>query len=218
MVRTYVVSELRLYRDAFVQALTDTGRVEVVGSASHPADALADLRGLAPQALLLDLPTPDGPWWAGELSAVLPGLRTLVLGLAEAETEVTMWAEAGVAGYLGREACLEEVVAAIEAAVRGELPCPIGAASILLHGTAGAAVRTRLGVPLRNRSPRLTCRECEILRLVGEGLSNEQIARRLFIALATVKNHVHNILDKLGVETRIEAVYTFRRAGLVGTR
>jgi len=94
MVRIYVVSELRLYRDAFVQALTDTGRVEVVGSASHPADALADLRGLAPQALLLDLPTPDGPWWAGELSAVLPGLRTLVLGLAEAETEVAMWAEA----------------------------------------------------------------------------------------------------------------------------
>jgi two-component system, NarL family, nitrate/nitrite response regulator NarL len=214
MVRTYVVSELRLYRDAFVQALVNTGRVEVVGSASHPADAMSDLRGSAPEALLLDLPAPEGPWWASELSTVLPGLRTLILGLAQAETDLTAWTDAGIAGYLGREACLDEVVAAIEAAVRGQKPGPAGAASVLLRGPMGA-VRTRTSVPLGDHGPRLTPRECEILRLVGDGLTNDQIAGYLFIALATVKNHMHNILCKLGVERRIDAVRAFRRAGLV---
>jgi DNA-binding NarL/FixJ family response regulator len=136
----------------------------------------------------------------------------IALGLAEAEQEVITWAEAGVAGYLGREASLAELVAAIERAARGEATCSARTSAILLRRIAAGPESP---VPPWQSERHLTSRECEILQLVGQGLSNQQIARRLFIALSTVKNHMHNILEKLGVHRRTDALREIRRGGFV---
>jgi DNA-binding NarL/FixJ family response regulator len=209
MIGVYIVTEVRTYREALEQALALTGCVRIVGRAAYPCDALPELGPLAPDVVLLDL-ADEGPYWARELGEVSPDVRVIVLGVRETEEEVIAWAEAGVAGYVGLEACLRDMVAAIEGVMRGEAPCPPRTAAFLLRRIAAG--------PLENAVPasadrRLSVREGEILRLIGQGLSNQQIARCLFISLSTVKNHVHNILEKLGVHRRADAVREMRRAG-----
>jgi two-component system nitrate/nitrite response regulator NarL len=215
MTRIYIITEVRSYRDALEQALGRSGRVEVVGSAAHPVEAAGEIEALHPEVVLLDSAGPLGPQWAGELRSIVPDAGVIALGLGEAEHEVIAWAEAGVAGYLGREASLDELLSAIEGATRGEAACSPHAAAILLRRIA---VGPSAPVPAWQRERHLTAREREILNLVGQGLSNQQIAGRLFLALSTVKNHVHNILEKLEVHRRIDAVREIRRAGFVSRR
>ncbi len=212
MIRVYVVTEVRSYREALVRVLDQTGRVEIVGSAGHPADAQCDLERIEADVALLDVPGAEGPTWARALGVAAPAVRLIVLGLGEAEDEVVAWAEAGIAGYVGREACLEELLAAIEGVMRGAAPCPASTVSLLLRRiSAGPEWAVSNWAAERH----LTAREREIVRLIAQGLSNQQIARHLHIALATVKNHVHNILEKLGVHGRLEAVREVRRGGFV---
>ncbi|HEX9312737.1 MAG TPA: response regulator transcription factor [Actinomycetota bacterium] len=209
MIRIYIITEVRSYGEALGQALHGAGRVEVVGSSGHPMEALEDLVAMDVDVVLLDVPWPEGPLWAAEIRAVAPEVLVVVLGLAEAEHRMITWAQAGVAGYLGREASLEEFGEAIEGATRREPSFLPETATIRLRRIAAAA--DALSPACGQRS--LTTREREILQLVGQGLSNQQIARRLYIALPTVKNHVHNILEKLGVHRRIDAVAEVRRGG-----
>ncbi len=208
MVRTYIVAGVRPYREALAQALAGTVGVEVVGMAGHPAEALCALGPAAAHVGLLDLPGEHGPWWAAKIAGAFPAVRLILLGLEEPEHEVAAWAATGVRAYVGRDACLDEVSATIAA----------------VAATPDRSV-SRFGlepVPITPRRPwdgpsHLTTREREILLLIADGYSNEEIARHLFIALSTVKNHVHNILNKLGVHRRTDAVRRIRRAGLVRT-
>ncbi len=211
MIRVYIITEVRSYGEALGQALQGTGRVEVVGSFGHRMEALDDLTTLEVDIVLLDVPWPEGPLWAAEIRAVVPEILVVVLGLAEAEHRMITWAQAGVAGYLGREASLEEVVDAIEGVTQRQAAFLPETATIALRRIASAAQAPTPASGERS----LTTREREILHLVGQGLSNQQIARRLYIALPTVKNHVHNILEKLGVHRRIDAVTEIRRGGFV---
>jgi DNA-binding NarL/FixJ family response regulator len=208
MVRAYIVAEMRPYREALAQALASSAGVEVVGASGHPAEAMCALASVRADVGLLDLPSERGPWWAAQIASSFPALRLIVLGLEEPEQEVAVWAAAGVRAYVGRDACLDEVGATITAI----------AAAPERRGTGIRleAVRTEPRRPWEG--PRhLTVREREVLGLIADGWSNEEIGRRLFIAVPTVKNHVHNILDKLGVHRRIDAVRAIRRAGLVRT-
>src|SRR5437773_6658472 len=136
MTKIYIITEVRYYRDALEQALRRSGRVEVVGSAAHPVEAAAELGALDPEVVLIDFAGPLGPQWAGELRSIVPDAGVITLGLSEAEHEVIAWAEAGVAGYLGREASLDELLLAIEGAIRGEAACSPHAAAILLRRIA----------------------------------------------------------------------------------
>ncbi len=212
MIGTYIITEVRSYRDALEEALRRSGRVEVVGSAAHPLEAASAIEALHPDVVLLDLPGAMGPRWVGEIRSLVPDASVIALGLGEAEHEIIAWAEAGVAGYLGREASLDELLSAIEDAGRGDAACSPHAAAILLRRISAGPSTPR---PPWQRDRHITMREREILNLVGQGLSNQQIARRLFLALPTVKNHVHNILEKLEVHRRIDAVREIRRAGFV---
>jgi two-component system nitrate/nitrite response regulator NarL len=211
MVRVYIIAEVRCYRDALATALAEA-RVDVVGVAEHPLQAVSEIRALAADVALLDLPAPEGPLWVRELGEVTPSTRVLALSMGEAEHEVVTWAEAGVSGYLGRDASVQELVAAIEGSVRGEAPCHPRTAAILLRHVATGPMGERTAWQCDRH---LTPREQELVHLLGEGLSNQQIARSLCIALPTVKNHVHNILEKLGVTGRADAVRAVRRAGFV---
>ena len=120
--------------------------------------------------------------------------------MPESEQDVVACAEAGVAGYVTRDASIDDLVATIDSVVRGEALLSPTVGATLLRGVAAPAVGDRHDI-----GERLTAREWEVLDLVGEGLSNKQIAKRLEIETPTVKNHVHNILEKLDAHSRTEA-------------
>ena len=130
----------------------------------------------------------------------------VALGVADADDHVLGCAEAGVAGYVPRDASLDDLVAVIESAFRGEAICSPRIAGSLLRRIATLAAGQNGTMPLAH----LTGREREIVRLIDRGLSNKEIARDLGIEVATVKNHVHNILEKLQVRRRGEAAARMR--------
>jgi DNA-binding NarL/FixJ family response regulator len=208
MVRVLIVAEVRLYREGLAVMLDAEPNIHVAATASGADEAVRALRAQAPDVVLLDMAIPHNEWLVRALVAAVPGTRVVALAVPEVEREVLACAEAGVAGYVTRDASVEDVVAAVESAARGEVLCSPRMAATLFNRIATLALE---------RSPasiesRLTARELEILDLIDQGLSNKEIARRLTIELSTVKNHVHSILDKLNVNRRGEAVARRRAA------
>jgi DNA-binding NarL/FixJ family response regulator len=133
----------------------------------------------------------------------------VALGLRETDHDVVEWAEAGLAGFVSRDQSIGELVSAITCVARGELVCPPRIASALMSRVSmrGYGRREDSELPL---TP-LTYREREIALLVEQGLSNKEIAFRLGIQLATIKTHVHHILEKLRVRRRIQISASARR-------
>jgi DNA-binding NarL/FixJ family response regulator len=212
MVKVYLIGEVRFYRDALEEALRRSGRVEVLGSASHAFEAVEALPSLLADVAVFDMRGPGAPLWAEELGTIVPTVRLLVLGLQEAEHEIAGWTKAGVVGYLGCDASLSELIAAVESA----------AVADHAHATEAGAIHPRhgphgrpAGVSGPGEGRRVTGRQQEILHLIGRGLSNGEIAACLFISVSTVKNHVHNILEALGVSCRADAVKEIRRVGFL---
>ena len=187
--RALVVSDVGLYRDGISQLLEAAG-VEVVGDA--PDVALVDG---AMRASLAAVRSVRERW---------PECRVIVLSVSEVDGDVLRFAEAGVAGYLASDSCKGDLIAAIESVERGEAACPPRVAAALLRRVA----RLAGGPPAADSC--LTAREAEILRLIDEGLSNKDIATRLYIGVPTVKTHVHNILRKLGANRRGQAAARVR--------
>jgi DNA-binding NarL/FixJ family response regulator len=169
-----------------------------VASANACRDALSRLD---PSVLVLDAVADEALAVARSVREAPTGV--IALGITEQEPEVLAFAEVGVSAYVTREQSLDGLIAAIVAVAGGEARCTPRIAGILLRHVASlAGERERQEC----RSVHLTPREAEILSLVTSGLTNKQIARELAIELPTVKNHVHNILEKLGVCSRTQAV------------
>jgi two-component system, NarL family, nitrate/nitrite response regulator NarL len=133
------------------------------------------------------------------LAAQVPQVRVVALGVPETDGHVLACIEAGVAGYVPRDGSLETLVATLMGVDRGEVLCSPRIIGSLFRRVAELAAQPQ--PPLE----RLTVRELEILELIDQGLTNKEIARRLCIELSTVKNHVHNILEKLQVRRRADA-------------
>jgi DNA-binding NarL/FixJ family response regulator len=139
-----------------------------------------------------------------------PAQKVAVLGVREQEADVIAWAEAGAAGYVSREGSGDDLRAALEAAAAGEtVASPRMVAALLRRLNAVAHGGAAHGL---DAAATLTPREQQVARLVSEGLSNKEIAAQLCIEVATVKNHVHNILQKLDVPGRGQAA-AYLRAG-----
>lgn len=206
-VRVLLVSDVRLYRDALVRCCGRHGALRFVAAAGHRDAALEAARSgrPPPEIALIDMRTPDGPELARALGAALPGLKLVGFGLAETEDNVLAYAGAGFAGYVPRETPFDALAEALQGVARGEVRYSRRITATLLRRLAGVAV------PPGGRSRvQLTPRETEIVRLIDEGLTNRDIARRLEIGVATVKNHVHNLLEKLQVSRRGEAAARLR--------
>lgn len=210
MTRVLIVSEIRLYRDGLVRFLGRDGTLEAVGSAGSWEAAEQAIAEGRPDVALVDLSMPDAAAAIRRLLQLFPATKVVALGLTDDEGEVPDWAEVGISGYLCRDGTLEDLVRVVESAVRDELHVSDRLAAALLHRVGTLA--SRLATP--SGAAALTAREREVLRFLERGLTNKQIASRLLIEVATVKNHVHNVLEKLDAQTRGEAAAKARKLGL----
>jgi len=200
MIRVVVVTDIRLYRDGLVRHLAEQPQFEVVGSAAGTVEGIRCVEEVRPDIVLMDLTLPDCHAAVRTIGRVAPVTRVVVLAMPEEEQDLVACAEAGVAGFVPREASLAELVAAVQRAARDEVLVPPGAASALLRRVAVLAATATGPVG----SALLTPRESEIALLIDEGKSNKEIAVGLGIEVATVKNHVHHILEKLKLHRRAE--------------
>jgi two-component system, NarL family, nitrate/nitrite response regulator NarL len=207
MARVFIVAGIRLFREGLAAALEREHGFTVAGTASSADEAAVALQDGAPDVVLLDTLTPDAATAIRRIRAANPEARVVALGVPDEDERVIAWAEAGVASYLAREASLAELAEALDSLARGEAVCSPRIAAALLRRVATLAGAR----PANGAAGTLTSREREIVALIDEGLSNKEIARRLVIEVATVKNHVHNILEKLRVGTRGEAAAVVRR-------
>jgi len=208
-----IVSEVRFLRESLAEILQRAPGLRVCGQSETAAQALASAATLRPEIVLLDVAFPDGTLLAARLGAASPATSVVVLAVVETEANVLAWAEAGIAGYVPNTASVNDLALLIGQISRGEQSCPSRIAGSLLRRVA-AGVPAAATAPLP-ASP-LTPRENEILGLVGEGLSNKDIARRLGISLGTTKSHVHNLLAKLSVPRRTAAMTRVHAARLGG--
>jgi two-component system nitrate/nitrite response regulator NarL len=205
--RVFVIAEVGVYRDGLAHRLECEPECTVVGAAQDAATALGALESARPDLVLMDVASPASLDEVGAIAGAAPAAQIVALAVAEREPDVVACAEAGLAAYVPRHATVDELLATLARVREGEVSCP--------PKIAGGLFR-RLAAHGRREPPSaLTRREAEILELLGHGLSNKEIAHRLCIQVATVKNHVHNILDKLGVRGRGEAAALSRRRGLV---
>lgn len=210
--RVLVVTEIRLYRDGLAQALQRVPEVEEALTADTGRAAVRVARQSRCDVVLLDMSVLDSTATARSLLTVVPSVKILALAVPEHDFHVVACAEAGIAGYVARDASLSELIDALRAVLRGEAVCSARVTAGLLRHIAVQASTRRAGLS----PPRLTPRENDVLTLIGGGLSNKEIARSLSIEVSTVKNHVHNLLSKLGVAGRADAALAL--AGLLEDR
>jgi two-component system nitrate/nitrite response regulator NarL len=200
VVRVLIVSSVRLYREGLAQILERTDGFSVAGMHSDGRDASGHLTQFLPDVVLLDMATPESHEAAREILDLVPAIPIVALGVRDTDAEVLACAESGIAGYVTRDGSLEELITTIESAARGELVCSPRIAGSLLRRLAELAA-DRVNSAFQSH---LTTRECEIAHFIQEDLSNKEIANRLGIEVATVKNHVHNLLEKLNIHRRTE--------------
>ncbi len=210
----FIISDVRLYREGLSWNLTHEGSLEVLGASGPSASTFESLEGQAPDAIVFDITIRDGLQLARELHARLPHAKIVAFAVADIDGEIVTGAMAGISGYVHRDGSVGDLVTEVHNAVRGELHCSPRLAARLLQQVASLSLAGgKAGSALDDAGEGarvLTRRESEILGLVEKGLSNKEIARALNISFATVKNHVHHILDKLHVRRRTQVLARLR--------
>lgn len=201
-----IVSELRFLRDSLAELLSRVSGIQVCGQASTVASAMALAAAMRPAIVLLDVAFPDGMETAAGLCAALPAVNVIALGVRETEASVLAWAGAGAVGYVPNTASVDDLVSLVGQISRGEQTCPSHIAGSLLRRIASTGRSSNAAFHEASPALALTHREQEIFRLVGAGLSNKAIARRLCISLGTTKSHVHNLLGKLSLKRRTDVI------------
>ena len=200
-IRILIVTNTRMYREGLAFALERRFGFEIAGAVADVGAALASLGDVASDIVLLDTGLPRAADAIRQIHAARPDARIVAVAMVDGDERAVSFAEAGVASYVSSDASLPELIDAIEAVARGEAVASPRITADLLRRVADVSANGAAAPELL----RLTMREREILGLIQEGLSNKEIARQLVIEVATVKNHVHNILEKLHVRSRGEA-------------
>ena len=204
--RVLVVDDTRLSREGLTSLLKGEPWIAALDTAEDLATTIERLRNFGPDVILLNMATVGSLDIVGAVVGADSHACVVAIGVSGREDEVIALAEAGVAGYLLREGSRTDLVNTIQSVARGEILCPPQITAALLRRVASMAAERR---SLAARS-HLTAREHQILRLIDQGLSNRQIGQHLGIEVRTVKNHVHNILEKLQVHRRGEAAARMR--------
>jgi two-component system NarL family response regulator len=201
-----VVDDHALFRRGLQMVLDQEPDIAIVGEAADGAEAVAAAQELAPDVVLMDvrMPRRSGIEACTAIKDVVPSAKIVMLTISDEEADLYEAIKAGASGYLLKEIPIDEVASAIRAVHSGQSLISPAMASKLLTEFATMIKHSegRQQLP----APRLTDRELEVLKLVARGMNNRDIAKELFISENTVKNHVRNILEKLQLHSRMEAV------------
>ena len=215
-IRVAVADDQAIIRDGLVTVLGLLPDIEVVGEAADGEEAVALAVAAHPDVLLMDLRMPvlDGAGATARVRGVAPETAVLILTTYADDESIVGALRAGARGYLTKDAGRAELAAAVRAVASGQttLAPEVGARVIgALTGAAAAPVtEVDAAGALLARFPSLTPREAEVLALIGDGLSNAEIARSLFVSVATVKTHINAIFAKLAVRDRAQAIALVR--------
>ncbi|MDQ3627458.1 MAG: response regulator transcription factor [Actinomycetota bacterium] len=198
-----VVDDQELFRRGLVMVLSGENGIRVVGEAADGGTAIELVSRLAPDVVLLDVRMPGrgGIDACAAIKALSPSTRIVMLTASDEEADLYDAVKNGASGYLLKDSSIDQVGQAIRLVAEGQSLISPAMATKLLEEFKQIS-RTEPGLP----APRLTARELEVLRLVARGHNNRQVAGELFISENTVKNHVRNILEKLQLHSRMEAV------------
>ena len=208
-IRVLIADDHPLFRDGLTALLTDGPDTELAGAATSGTEAVEMARETQPDVVIMDLHMPglNGIEATRRIVADSPHITVLVLTMFDDDDSIFSALRAGARGYLLKGADQEQIRAAVRAAANGEIIFGTElAARVLAYFTAAPAAPAIF--------PQLTEREREVLELVAQGRSNADIAGRLQLSQKTVRNHVSNILTKLQVADRAQAIVRARDAGL----
>lgn len=211
IIRVLLADDHPLMREALVAAIEDEADMQVVGAATNGQEAVQLAQTLNPDVIVMDLfmPGMDGLHAIAEIRAHDPQARILVLTSSIDENMVVAAVQAGVLGYVLKDSQRTELLVAIREVGQGKPHLPPEVALKLANGVR------RHGANAASPTEPLTDREEEVLKLIGQGASNRDIAQKLNLTEGTVRTHVHNILGKLGLTNRNQAILHAIREGLV---
>jgi two-component system NarL family response regulator len=217
-IRVLIADDQALFRRGLYVVLGTEENIEVVAEAADGEEAIALAAELVPDVVLMDVRMPriNGIDAARRIRQDNPATKVVMLTVSDDEEDLYEAVKAGANGYLLKEISVEEVAKAIRVVVQGQsLISPTMASKLLTEfNNLAKKAEERQQYP----TPTLTTRELEVLKLVAKGMSNREIADALYISENTVKNHVRNILEKLHLHSRMEAVIYAVRERLLDIR
>jgi DNA-binding NarL/FixJ family response regulator len=216
-IRTLIVDDHALFRRGLEMVLAAEEDIELVGEASDGEEAVKKAGESLPDVVLMDIrmPRSSGIEACRAMKEVVPSAKIVILTISDEEEDLFEAIRAGASGYLLKDIPLDEVAETVRAVHGGQSLINPSMAGKLLHEFATLARRDEEERVERILAPRLTDREMQVLKLVARGMNNRDIAKELFISDNTVKNHVRNILEKLQIHSRMEAVMVAVRDKLI---
>jgi two-component system NarL family response regulator len=216
-IRTLIVDDHALFRRGLEIVLITEPDIEVVGQAGDGTEAVDKASEFLPDVVLMDvrMPRSSGIQACRAIKDVAPSAKIVILTMSDEEEDLFEAIRAGASGYLLKDIPLDEVAEAVRAVHGGQSLISPSMAGKLLTEFATLARRDQEEPPQEVPAPKLTDREMQVLKLVARGMNNRDIAKELFISDNTVKNHVRNILEKLQIHSRMEAVMVAVREKLI---
>ncbi len=203
-IKLLIIEDNKLLRDGIIAMLKKQKDIDIITASGNRKTTISNIRQLKPNIILLDL----GLHNLNSLAVVefvkkdFPGAKVIVMDIAPVPGDINLFIQAGVSGFILKDATFTEFLSTIHAVAEGtNVPSPNLAESlfskIVEHALKGDRKKLKEAV-------RMTKREREVIGLIGDGLSNKEIAQRLNISTFTTKSHIHNIMEKLTLHTRLE--------------
>jgi DNA-binding NarL/FixJ family response regulator len=215
-IRVLVADDHEMIRQAVVMMLSQEPDIEVVGEAGDGAEAVRIATEMMPDVVLMDvrMPRRSGIEATTQIKEISPTTRIVMLTVSDEEADLYDAVKAGASGYLLKHTPVEEIAEAVRNVFTGQSQISPSMATKLLSEFQ-TMVKKEDKPATSSTSPRLTEREMEVLKHVAKGLNNRDIAKELFISENTVKNHIRNILEKLHLHSRMQAVVYAVREGML---
>ncbi len=216
-IRVLLIEDNRLLREGITAMLNEQPDIQAV-SATGNGDAMGKAREIRPQVVLLDLGlrSQNSLRVAELIKKKFPKAEIVVMDLIPVQAEVVEFVKAGVAGFILKDATIDDFLQTIRSVAKGKKVLPPSLTGSLFSQIVEYAVHSGKADRLM-KAVRLTRREHEVVDLIARGMSNKEIAKELNIALHTAKSHVHNTLDKLALHTRLELASFALTEGMVRT-